>query len=89
MPSLDHPILLIVAAAVSIAATFPVARFFFDDFETFKQEFGLSRQWERELWLLGLLPNSPMVYFKIVGFIGALGILFVAVYSLGLRLIGP
>ena len=89
MPSWDHPIALLLSATVTLAAAFPVARFFFDDFETFKSEFGLSRRWERELWLLGFVPCGPLIYVKIIGFLGVLGIVFFVVYSLCLRIAQP
>jgi hypothetical protein len=82
MLSADHPLLLVLAAAACVALAFPLARFFFDDFESFKEEFGLSRDWERELWLLGFIPSSPMLYVKVVGFIGTLVVAFLALYSL-------
>jgi hypothetical protein len=37
----DHPAALIVAAIVSLPALFPIVRWFFDDFETFRAEAGL------------------------------------------------
>jgi hypothetical protein len=88
MPSTDHPLLIIVAALACVAAALPVARFFFDDFATFKEEFGLQRDWERGLWLLGFTPSSPMTYVKVIGFIGTLLIIFLAAYSLALEMLG-
>ena len=87
MPSQDEPFVLLLAGLVCLAAAFPIARFFFEDFETFKEEAGLSRDWERELWLLGCVPSNPMLYFKLVGFVGTLAILFLGAYSLGLRIV--
>jgi len=89
MPSFDHPVLLLVAGLACVAAAFPVARFFFDDFDTFKEEFGVARDWEQGLWLLGFFPSSPLAYAKVIGFVGTLVIVFLAVYSLAQRLAVP
>ena len=66
--------LLIVAAAACLGAAFPLARFFFDDFDTFKEE----------------LPDliGGMGYFKVIGFAGILVIIFLAAYSLATRIVG-
>jgi len=88
MPSLNHPVLIVLAGIGCLALAFPIASFFFDDFETFKDEFGLSRDWEQGLWLLGFVPSNPMIYFKAIGFLGALAIVFLALYNLGLRVAG-
>lgn len=85
MPSTEHPVLMIIAACVCLMAAFPLARFFFDDFETFKDEFGLRSDWEQPLWLLGCVPSSPMIVAKIIGFLGTLAIVSFAVYSLTSR----
>jgi len=87
MPSTDHPLLLAIAAGACFALAFPLARFFFDDIESFKSNFGLARE-EIAFWLLGFLPTDPMVWVKLIGFVGTLAIVFLAVYALALRLIG-
>jgi len=89
MPSADHPWLLFLATTASLTVAFPLARFFFDDYETFRAEFGFERDWERQLWLLGFLPTSPMIYVRVMGFLGCLAVVFMAVYSLGLRIAAP
>jgi len=88
VPSLDHPVAIAIAALACLVVAFPLARFFFDDFETFKEEAGLSRDWEQQLWLLGFVPSSPMLYVKGIGFFGILAIWFVAIYFLCLRIAG-
>lgn len=88
MPSLDHPLAITIASFACLVAAFPLARFFFDDFESFKEEAGLSRDWEQQLWLLGCVPSNPMLYVKGIGFFGILAIGFVAIYFLCLRIAG-
>jgi len=74
MPTTDHPILIIVAGVACLAAAFPLARFFFDDIDTFMGD------------LLGFLLLTPMQKFKVIGFVGSLAMVFLAVYSLAFRM---
>ena len=76
----DHPIALLVSAVLCLPLLFPLGRFFFGDFESFKEEFGLSRRWERELWLLGFIPSGPMIYVKVIGFLGVYAIVAFALH---------
>jgi hypothetical protein len=75
MLAFDHPMLAAVAGMACLAAAFPLAWFFFDDFDTFKEEF------------LGLFLQTPAHYFKVIGFAGSLAIIFIAVYSLASRVV--
>ena len=59
MPSADHPWLLLIASIACLAVEFPLARFFFEDFATFKDEVGLDTDSNRELWRLLFFPGSP------------------------------
>jgi hypothetical protein len=61
---------------------FPLGRFFFDDFETFKCEVGLDSDFDRSLWLLGFVPSDPMLYMKIIGFFAIYAGATIAVYQL-------
>jgi hypothetical protein len=88
MPSTDHPWLLAVATIACLLVAFPLARYFFGDLETLMDDFGLSRDSDRAAWLLGFVPGDPNLYFKVIGFLGLLFVVFVAVFSLGMRLAG-
>lgn len=79
---IQHPGLLFVSLGLCIPLMFPLARFFFDDFETFKQELGLGSEFDRSMWLLGCIPSSPGLYFKIVGFFGIYAGAVAATYQL-------
>ena len=57
----DHPGLLFALAILLLPAVFPIRRFFFDDFETFKQEAIREYQQNRLLWLLG----TPRIRFSL------------------------
>jgi hypothetical protein len=76
MPAIDHPMLIIIAGAGCVAAAIPLARFFFDDFDTFRED------------LLGLILSTPTQYFKMIRFAGSLAFVFFALYSLALRVVG-
>ena len=88
MPSWDHPFVMLLAGAITLVIAFPVARYFFEDFETFKEELGLTRKWEREMWLLGGFPTSASFAGRLVAFALVLVVVFLAFHSLGLRIVG-
>lgn len=67
---IQHPHFLVIAMLVCIPLLFPLARFFFGDFESFKEDIGLGNDSDRSLWRLGFLPADPISYFKIIGFFG-------------------
>jgi hypothetical protein len=79
---IQHPYLLVLAMLICIPLLFSLGRFFFDDFETFKQEVGLGNDFDRSLWLLGCIPSNPILYFKIIGFFGIYSGATAAVYQL-------
>ena len=82
----DHPALLVVAIVIAAPCAFPVARFFFDDFETFKSDFGLGRKWERELWLVGVVPCGAVSRSFV--FLLVMAVVVLAFYGLLVRLFG-
>ena len=83
-----HPRLLILAGLLCIPALWPIARFIFEDFETFKAQAGLSRELDQKLWILGFCPSNPYRYVKITCFFGAYFAIVVAVYQILVRVVG-
>jgi hypothetical protein len=67
---IDHPIILAVLTIACLPALWPLARFFFDDLESFLDEAGLSREHDRWLWILGFPRYGLHLHSKIIGFVG-------------------
>ncbi len=88
LSTVQHYGLMVVAAVLCLPALRPIARFIFDDLETFKAEAGLRTETDRTLWALGFLRSNPYFYFKIACFIGAYLAVLVAAYQLLVRLFG-
>ncbi len=84
--SFDHPKLLLVATVLCIPALWPITRFIFEDFETFKAEAGLRTEFDRKLWLLGCLPGNPYFYFKLICLVGGYVAVLSAMYQVLIRL---
>jgi len=84
----DHPAALLAAAALSLPALWPIGRFLFVDFATFKAEAGFATHTHRALWLRGFLPVNPSMYWKFVCLIGAYAAVVAAGYQLLARLTG-
>ena len=80
LPFVAHPAILIVIAIACSPVLLPLARFFFEDFETFKSEAGLDYDHNRWLWLLGWPRLTLQLQFKVVGFVGIFGILVALLY---------
>jgi hypothetical protein len=78
----DHPSLLLLAVLLCLPVAFPLARFFFDDFDTFKREAGLDTDIDRSIWLLGGVPANPWLYLKVIGFLEAYAAVALAAYQL-------
>ena len=83
-----HPALLGVAALIALWVLPGLARFFFGSFAEFKSELNLGDDFGAELGWLGFLPNSPGLYFKVVGFLGCYGLAVLLLYSLLVHLTG-
>jgi hypothetical protein len=59
-------------------ALFPIVRFFFADYETFKSEAGFHYDHDRALWLLGL-PRIDLYFLpKMLGIVAAYVLLVLA-----------
>ena len=78
----EHPFVLLAAAIGSLPALFPIIRWFFDDFDTFKSESGLEYDHNRALWLLGLPRTNWDFGFKLMGIAGGYGLLVLAMYQI-------
>ncbi|MBL6751559.1 MAG: hypothetical protein ISP90_13615 [Nevskia sp.] len=78
----DHPKLLLLAAILSAPALFPLARFFFDDFSTFKRDVGLDNSVGRFAWLIGWPLEEWTLRYRIAGFAGCYAVVVAAVYQL-------
>ncbi len=76
----EHPATLVVIAIAGSPVLLPLARFFFEDIETFKSEAGLDYEHNRWLWLLGWPRLSLQLQLKVVGFVGIFGILVALLY---------
>jgi len=77
-----HPEVLIATAIILAPILFPLARFFFEDLETFKAEAGLDYEHDRLMWLLGWPRLDLRLQFKVVGFLGSYcGLVFLAYLS--------
>ena len=83
----EHPLTLVVVAVACSPVLLPLARFFFDDLETFKSEAGLDYDHNRLLWLLGWPRVSLQLKVKVVGFVGVFASLVMAVYLAICRLL--
>ena len=83
----EHPVMLLVAAALCAPALWPIGRFIFDSLETFKAEAGLGTHTHRALWRLGFQSAKPALYFKIACFICAYVAVVAAMYQLLVRLV--
>jgi hypothetical protein len=79
-PFIEHPATLVVVAILCSPALIPLARFFFDDFETFKAETGLHYAHNRFLWILGWPRVSWQFRIKTAAFIAVFVVLVTVVY---------
>jgi len=84
---IEHPKTLVVAALVCLAALPAIARYFFDDFDSFKRDLGLDQDNSlgRWSWLLG----GRMEYtfdWRAIGFVGVYAGLVAAVYQILVKL---
>ncbi|MDR3418739.1 MAG: hypothetical protein P4L83_21405 [Nevskia sp.] len=77
-----HPKLLIVAAVICLPALLPLARYFFDDVETFKRDLGLGNSVGRFAWLIGTPLEEYTLELRIFCFVGCYGIVVLLAYSL-------
>ena len=83
---IEHPKTLVVAALVCLPALPAIARYFFDDFDTFKRDTGLDNSAGRWGWLLGLGRIEYTLDWRMLGFVGAYVGLTAAVYQLLVKL---
>ena len=83
----DHPYVLAAAALVSLPVLFPIVRFFFDDFDSFRDEAGLYYEQDRALWLLGVARTDRNFGFKLVGIVAAYTLVALAAYQLACRVL--
>ena len=73
MPTvIDHPVVLVVVALLCSPLLLPLARWFFDDFETFLSELGYRDQ--DDFWWQLIAGSSPLLWMKVVGFVGTFAI---------------
>ncbi|HUL96464.1 MAG TPA: hypothetical protein VLT89_10655 [Usitatibacter sp.] len=78
--TVDHPILLVVVAALCSPMLVVTARWFFDDLETFLEEFG-CRACDDIWWRLTRTSQpSAFIWVKIAGFAGTYAIVVGAIY---------
>jgi hypothetical protein len=77
----EHPHALVAAVILCLPAAFPIARYFFDDVETFKKDLGVDSEFDRSLWLLGAERIDRGLYIKIIGFLAAYAAVVLAVYQ--------
>ena len=82
-----HPGTLLIVGIACSPALLPLARFFFDDLETFKSEAGLDYDHNRALWLLGWPRLSLQLRIKAIGFVAVFAGLVTAVYLTTCRLL--
>ena len=82
---IQHPGLLFVGLVLCIPLMLPVARFFFEDWETFKQDLGLGTEFDRSMWLLGGVPSNPDLCFKMIGFLSVYAGAVAAAYQVLVR----
>jgi len=84
----QHPRVLVVAAVMSIPALFPLTRYFFEDFASFKRDVGLDNSVGRFAWLIGSPLEEYTLYFRIIGFLGGYVIFVAAIYQFLLKVGG-
>jgi hypothetical protein len=82
LQSFDHPGLLLAASVLALISVPALARFFFGSFAELKRDLGLDDELGRQLWLFGLLPSTPSLYFAAIAFLGCYVIVVLLVYSL-------
>jgi hypothetical protein len=79
MPTvIDHPVVLVVVALLCSPLLLPLARWFFDDLETFLGELGYREQ--DDIWWQLIRGSSGMLRIKVVGFVGTFAIVVGMVY---------
>ncbi|WP_157572745.1 hypothetical protein [Nevskia soli] len=83
---IGYPRTLIVAAVVCLPALPAIARYFFEDFDTFKHDAWLDNSAGRWGWLLGLGRIEYTLDWRMLGFVGAYAGLVAAVYQLLVKL---
>jgi hypothetical protein len=73
MPTvIDHPVVLVVVALLCSPLLLPLARWFFDDLETFLSELGYRDQ--DDFWWQLIQGSSGMLWIKVAGFVGTFAI---------------
>ena len=83
--NIEHPVILLLITLVCSPALIPLAKFFFDDWETFLEEFGYRER--DDIWwkILRIDMNSRMVFFKILFMLTCFGILVGLTYTTAVR----
>ena len=83
----DHPWLLVAMAILLLPALFPIWRFFFDDFQMFKQEAAREYQQNRVLWLFGTPRIRVSFAQRVLGTVACYALFVAAVYQLVCRVV--
>ena len=84
----QHPRVFAVAAVICIPALFPLARYFFEDFASFRRDAGLDNSVGRFAWLIGSPLEEYTLYLRIIRFLGGYVIFVAAIYQLLLKVGG-
>jgi hypothetical protein len=79
--SLNHPFTLVVIALFSIPALIPLARFFFDDLETFLNDLGYRADDDTWWKIIRLSQYNIEFILKLIALVGCYVILVGLTYS--------
>jgi len=78
----EHPRVLIGSVLLCVPMLFPLAQYFFEDFNTFKNDLGLNNSVGSFAWLIGWPLEEYTLRFRIIGFFGCYAGVVAAVYHL-------